>query len=404
MSKELEELGLQFDGLLKDNDTVSIGKLIAAQALTDEQTKLCIDMVIARQEKTLLVELLKLHQPDFIANVIAEKLGKAIYGSQTDKALYIINELTPLLEDGDWTNTHQFPPLIYAVIFQNDKVISAMVPKLSLAQLGKTTDSNNTALSLAIRDNKTVAVKAITKRKLELFIEKSSPPLSTSGTACWVTVNNIDVSINIANKLIGQIDGKNIILNQNERKLAQKGELGAIYAPYQNSCAKGADFNALRQLFFNSFNYLDANDRRIGFFTKIFGNHELSKAIVVKARILKIQLLSIDCNDDTAFEQLLDNVKKSITDVRQLRDEHAPTHHDEEHGRPNRRGDRWSVEYDYKKPYANGQFEKNIVKALLAIRPHLYDSNQQQKIDTMCKTINDYKPKEIQFNVSTYAP
>lgn len=377
-----------FHTYLAQNDIQSITELIETRALTDKHIEICLVKDIENRNNPLFTLLLKHYDNAEIAKSVATVLGRLIYASKTSDALFVINQLTPSLGDNDWMDSDQYPPLNYAVHFNNIEIINALTPKLTLKQLERTSASGETALSYAINGRKSAAVKAICKRGLQLLAETQQKQAVTD----------------VAHKLIQQINGENVFLSAKESALAEKSLLKKYYLAYLRHCSQSADFNALRQVFFDTFNYLDNNNKRLGFFTNVFGNHALSRAITQAVNTLKDQITHIDSNGDQPMTQLLNLVEESIKTVRQLRSEHASVYYHFESGPSWGSNDGWHEGYNYKKPYANGAFEKKLIAALEMIKPDLYQPSIQQRIDRIIEDVNNYKPTEVRFNVDSYAP
>lgn len=386
---------------LGNNDIKSITELIETKSLTDEtldspekitastnkNIESCIEKDIELRSTDLLTTLLLHYDRNEIAKRVAAILGRMIYASKTDEALHIINQFTPLLEDCDWINDATHPPLITAVFFKNITVMRALTPKLTLAQLEKTQESHKTALFFAIQARDPGMIKVICKRGLELIADAT----------------NYQEIKAIADKIIRQINGEGVILNEKEHAIAQKSGLKNYYLAYFQNCSALYDFNALRQNFFLAFKYLNHDNKRSGFFSNTFGNHALSRDITQAAIALKNQISDIDSNSENAMEQLLNCVVQGITSARRHRSDHATEYHFEDYGRDPMMREGWSVSYDYKKPYANGSFEKNIIAALQKIKP-LSQQSIQDRIDGIINDIKSYKPIEERSNEQTYAP
>jgi hypothetical protein len=385
-----------FETYLKEDDVAALTELIQAKALDEKQIQACIVKEMAaylvkdeaEKQFRLIVTLLENYDLNIIAKQAADILGKAIYATRTADALFIINELTPLLGANDWMDSPQYPPLITAVHFNNVPVIRALAPKLTREQLEQTSDTGQTALGFAIVGRKTEAVKAICQRGLQLTIESTDK-------------QNIK---DIAGKIVRQIAGESVFLTAKEHATAQKSLLNTYYDSYLGSCTRDGDFNALRQLFFNTFKYLDDNNKRGGLFKNIFGNKKLSTAITRTANEMKAQITAIDSRDLTPMANLLRIVTAHIVAVREHRDNYATVHHHESYGRDPLMREGWSINYDSKKPYANGEFEKNIVIALNAIKQHIFNPALTANVDNMIRDINDYKPEQKVFNNNSYCP
>lgn len=386
---------------LGNNDIKSITELIEAKSLTDEtldspekittstnkNIESCIQKDIELNSTDLLTALLIHYDRNEIAKRVAAVLGRMIYASKTDEALHIINQFTPLLEDCDWMDDATHPPLITTVFFKNMTVMRALTPKLTLAQLERTQESYKTALFFAVQARDSGMIKVICKRGLELIAD---------------AINKQEIKV-IADKIIRQLNGEGVFLNEKEHAIAQKSGLKNYYLAYLQNCSALYDFNALRQNFFLAFKYLNQDNKRSGFFSNALGNHALSRDITQTAIALKTQISNIDSQSANPMEQLLNCIVQGIASARRHRSDHATQYHYENYGRDPGMSEGWGVSYDYKKPYANGSFEKNIIAALQKIKP-LSQQSIQDRIDGIINDIKSYKPIEERSNENSYAP
>lgn len=318
-----------------------------------------------------------------IAKMVANTIGNAVYAKNTQEALFIINEVAPLLNDSTCFDAETHPPLIFAVHHNLVEVMNALTPKLTRHQLEKETDMAGTALAYAIRHRKIAAIKAICKRGIQLALE-------------YPHQHVID---DIATKIIRQIDGENVLLTENEHALAQKSILKDYYLAYFQSCSELNDFTVLRQLFFFAFRYLDNNNMRVGFFTNVFGNHSLSTEITLNATQMKTKISNIDSHHVNAMHQLLNCINETILIVRQLRIQHV---RESPHGKDPEMSEIWNDSFNHKPPYKNGSFEKNIIAGLEAMNSKLIEYPIHATISKMINGISSYKPEAAGYHSKSY--
>jgi hypothetical protein len=155
----------------------------------------------------------------------------------------------------------------------------------------------------------------------------------------------------------------------------------------------------LRQIFFFAFKYLDNENKRVGFFSNLLGNHNLSRDITQTAKHLKTQITTIDSHSEKAMNQLLNYIVEVIGTVRRLRLEHAKENHN---GRDSEVSEVWDDSFAYKAPYKNGSFEKNIIAALEAMNSKLLGFPIQKTINKIIEDIRDYKPEAVRHHSKSY--
>lgn len=323
-----------------------------------------------------------------VMKTVANALGSAAYSSRTQEALFIINDLAPLLNNSACFDADNHAPLLFAIHFKNLDIINALTPKLTREQLEKEIEMAGSALDYAIRGRYVAGIKAICKRGIQLALE---------------TPHQIDIN-QLAHKIIRQIDSESIVLTEKEHQLAQKSILKNYYLAYFQNCRELNDFNVLRQVFFLAFKYLKDENTRAGFFVKTFGNHDLTRDITQTAKSLVTQINGIDSRSDNPMRQLLHFIVQAIDIARRYRFDHATeSHYDESSIEPGM-DEGWGIEFDYKTPYGNGAFEKNIIAGLNAIKAKQSDVHLENAIDSIIKKITSYKPTQVHRNVKTYTP
>lgn len=325
---------------------------------------------------------------DAVMKMVANALGSAAYLSRTQEALFIINDLAPLLNNSACFDADNHAPLLFAVHFKNLDIINALTPKLTREQLEKETEMAGSALDYAIRGRYVAGIKAICKRGLQLALE----------TPHQVEINQL------AHKIISQIDGESVVLTEKEHQLAQKSILKNYYLAYFQNCRELNDFNVQRQVFFMAFKYLKDENTRAGFFVNTFGNHDLTRDITQTAKNLVTQIKGIDSRSEKPMIQLLRFIMQAIDIARRYRFSHAIEYHYEESGIEPGMDEGWGIKFDYKTPYGNGAFEENLIAGLEAIKAKQSDITLEKQIDSVIKKIKNYKPTQVHRNVSTFTP
>lgn len=180
----------------------------------------------------------------------------------------------------------------------------------------------------------------------------------------------------------------------------------------------------LIQTFIDNFQYLDEKGKRKGFM--MFSNRELTERLEMLAINLKSVLQAVANNtlpgvqDDEKLEEFYPAIENAITHVRNARFEKAKERtfyysEDQLLGSP-------SVDYyGYKKAYKNGEFEKQLVRALQAVVSNIdkqwksVDAEDQKidfnvyhsiknKLTTIINDIQLYHPKEVRTWDQSYSP
>ena len=147
--------------------------------------------------------------------------------------------------------------------------------------------------------------------------------------------------------------------------------------------------------FLTHFNYLGDDKKRAGF--SMFNNKVLTRQLESTSRGLISDLNDLMADGEISAGRngrFLKIVQRVIEHVRVQRGVMAPVKNTFEKINILGRHDGGKVDVDYKIPYPNGKFEKNLVKGLTAAKVFLNDA---EKIicDQLVNSINNFVPEQI---------